>query len=92
MGTTRLTLDTSDFDAELELQGDVAPEVVQAISEVLEAGNEVGRIEGPSASGGGARELRFSLKVSDRLRDRLAALRARDVDGAIERIGHTRTP
>ena len=72
-------LDTSPFVDELELDGDVVPGVVQAISEVLKAGDQIGRFDVPSAVRDG--ELRCSLKVSDALRERLVEYRAGDVDG-----------
>lgn len=70
-----LTLDTEPFWEALGLDRDVSPEIAQAVFDVLEAGHEVGRIDGPATSTGTG-ELRFSLHVSDELLERLAALRA----------------
>lgn len=89
--TAHLTLDTSDFVRTLELDVDVldrSPEVVQAALDVLEAGHELGRIDGTTTPHGTG-ELRYSLHVSDAFRDRLAALRAGDVESVVaEEIDH----
>ena len=83
----RITLDTEPFREALGLDRDVSPDIAQAVFDVLEAGHKVGRIDGPTTPRAG--ELRFSLHVSDELLERLAALRAGDVEGvATEEIDH----
>lgn len=68
--STRITLDASEFEAELGLQGVVSPRIAQAVSDTLSAGDTVGLIEVRPTKHG--TELRYALRVSDQLRQRCA--------------------
>lgn len=85
-----LKLDTAPFLKALELDRStqVSEHVVEAVLGLAELGGELCRVDGPDALGVGTGELRFTLDVTEALRDRLAAGRAGNVEGAVEGVSH----
>lgn len=78
----KLTVDLSPLkrsidELELELEGDVSRELVDSILSIFESGNEVVSLNRKTT--GRAGEVGFTLDLSKRLRELLAALRTSKV-------------